>query len=85
MSKEKKKVYDTKANWSKEYESVLVGEIEVDGKVLHNGTSITVKDYYQYKSLSYHYLDKKTVPQQYSPEVDKDYDNMTDLKFLRIE
>ena len=85
MSKEKKKVYDTKASWSKEYESVLVGEIEVDGKVLHNGTSITVKDYYQYKSLSYHYLDKKTVPQQYSPEVDKDYDNMTDLKFLRIE
>ncbi len=85
MSKEKKKVYDTKAGWTKEYESVLVGEIDVDGKRLHNGTSITVKDYYQYKSISYHYLDKKTVPQQYSPEIDENYDNMNDLKFLRIE
>ena len=85
MSKEKKKVYDTKASWSKNYESVLVGEINVDDQILHNGTSITVKDYYQYKSLSYHYLDKKTVPQQYSPEVDKDFDNMDNIKFLRIE
>lgn len=85
MSKEKKKVYDTKGTWVKDYDSVLLGPITVDGKIMHNGTSLTVKSYYQYKSLSYHYLDKKTVPQQYSPEVDENYDNMNNVKFLRIE
>ena len=85
ISKDKRKVYDTKGTWVKDYDSVLLGPINVDGSIIHNGTSLTVKSYYQYKAISYHYLDKKTVPQQYSPEIDKNYDEMNNVKFLRIE
>jgi len=86
LSEEKMKVYDTKGEWTKEYESVLLGPIKVDNKVLHNGSSLTVKNFYQYKSLSYHYLDKKTVPPQYSPDVDMNYTDIdSSLKYLKIE
>ena len=85
-SKEKNKIYDTKGEWVKEYDSVIVGPIKVDNKILHNGTSLTVKSYYQYKSLSYHYLDKKTIPDQYTPDIDKNYTDLDlTLKYLRIE
>ena len=86
LSEERKKVYDTKGGWVKDYDSVLVGPISVDNKILHNGTSLTVKSYYQYKSLSYHYLDKKTVPDQYTPDIDENYTDLdSSLKYLRIE
>ena len=86
MSEEKKKVYDTKGNWVNDYDSVLLGPVNVDNKTLHNGVSLTVKSFYQYKSLSYHYLDKKTVPQQYSPDIDMNYTDMdSSLQFLKIE
>ena len=85
-SKERNKIYDTKGKWVKEYDSVIVGPIKVDNKILHNGTSLTVKSYYQYKSLSYHYLDKKTIPDQYTPDIDKNYTDLDlTLKYLRIE
>ena len=86
LSEERKKVYDTKGNWVNEYDSVILGPIKVDNKIIHNGTSLTVKSFYQYKSLSYHYLDKKTVPAQYTPDIDADYTNIDNtLKHLRIE
>ena len=86
LSEEKKKVYDTKGNWVNQYDSVLLGPIKVDNKIIHNGTSLTVKDFYQYKSLSYHYLDKKTIPAEYSPDIDMDYTDMdSSLKYLKIE
>ena len=85
-SKEKNKIYDTKGGWVKEYDSVILGPIKVDNKIIHNGTSLTVKSYYQYKSLSYHYLDKKTIPDQYTPDIDKNYTDLDlRLKHLRIE
>jgi hypothetical protein len=86
LSEERMKVYDTKGEWVKDYDSVLLGPIKVDNKIIHNGTSLTVKSFYQYKSLSYHYLDKKTVPDQYSPDIDVNYMNIdSTLKHLRIE
>ncbi len=86
LSEERMKVYDTKGEWVKDYDSVLLGPIKVDNKIIHNGTSLTVKSFYQYKSLSYHYLDKKTVPDQYSPDIDVNYTNIdSTLKHLRIE
>ena len=86
LSEDRKKVYDTKGEWVKNYDSVLLGPIRVDNKTLHNGTSLTVKSYYQYKSLSYHYLDKKTVPDQYTPDIDENYTDLdSTLKYLRIE
>lgn len=86
MSEEKMKVYDTKGSWVSDYDSVLLGPINVDNKILHNGTSLTVKSYYQYKSLSYHYLDKKTIPDQYTPDIDENYTDLdSSLKYLRIE
>tara|TARA_B100000963_G_scaffold262441_1_gene230598 strand:- start:8494 stop:9780 length:1287 start_codon:yes stop_codon:yes gene_type:complete len=85
-SKEQNKIYDTKGNWTKEYDSVILGPIKVDNKILHNGTSLTVKNYYQYKSLSYHYLDKKSIPEQYTPDIDKNYTDVDlTLEHLRIE
>ena len=86
MTEEKMKVYDTKGNWANKYDSVLLGPVKVDNKIIHNGSSLTVKSFYQYKSLSYHYLDKKTVPAQYSPDIDMNYTDMdSSLQFLKIE
>tara|TARA_B100000524_G_scaffold202805_1_gene105746 strand:+ start:1549 stop:2835 length:1287 start_codon:yes stop_codon:yes gene_type:complete len=67
-----KRIYDPLGSWIKEYNSVLVGPIEISKDTrIHNGSSITVKDYFQYQSLSCHYLDKKTIPEKYNPEIDR--------------
>ena len=81
-----KKIYDTKGSWVKDYDSVLLGPLKIgNNKVIHNGTSLTVKSYYQYKSLSYHYLDKKTIPEQYTPDLDEKYYDLSDNKYFKIE
>ena len=86
MDNIKKKIYDTKSSWIKEYDSVLLGPLETaPNQKIHNGISLTVKSYYQYKSLSYHYLDKKSIPQKYTPDIDKDYWNINKNKYFKIE
>ena len=72
--------------WSEILSDYNIILTKVDNKIIHNGTSLTVKDFYQYKSLSYHYLDKKTIPAEYSPDIDMNYTDMdSSLKYLKIE
>ena len=86
LTEDMKKIYDTKGSWVKDYDSVLLGPLKIgNNKVIHNGTSLTVKSYYQYKSLSYHYLDKKTIPEQYTPDLDEKYYDLSDNKYFKIE
>lgn len=75
-SKEYKlKLYDSKGTWTKEYDSVFLGPLEIEKNVfVHSGISWTLKSYFQYKPLSYHYFDKKTIPEKYTPDLDKDID-----------
>tara|TARA_Y100000996_G_C22509297_1_gene637721 strand:+ start:29 stop:1306 length:1278 start_codon:yes stop_codon:yes gene_type:complete len=81
----KKKIYDTTGLWTEQYNSVLVGPIEISkNQLLHNGTSLTVQNFFQYKPLSYHYLDKNTVPEQYSPEIDERFWEPESSPYFRI-
>jgi len=70
----KKKLYNTEGNWTTDYDSVVLGPVEiVPGKLIHNGTSFTLINFYQYKALTCHYLDKSSVPEQYLPELDEQF------------
>ncbi len=75
-SKEYKlKLYDSKGTWTKDYDSVFLGPLEISKNVfIHSGISWTLKSYFQYKPISYHYFDKKTIPEKYTPDLDKDID-----------
>jgi len=69
------KLYDSKGTWTKDYDSVFLGPLEIaNNKYIHSGISWTVKSYFQYKPLSYHYFDKKTIPEKYNPGIDEKID-----------
>ncbi len=60
----KLKLFDTKGNWANEYDSVFLGPLEVSDNVyVHSGISCVVKNFLQYKSISYHYFNKKSIPE----------------------
>ena len=57
-------------SWTKNYDSTCVSEITYsDGSKNQNGAKYCVKNYYQQVPLSYHYLDKKSVPEMYDEKV----------------
>lgn len=69
-----KRIYDPLATWINTFNSVIVGPLQISKDTkLHNGTSITVIEYFQYQSLSYHYLDKNTIPEKYHFEIDEKF------------
>jgi hypothetical protein len=54
------RISDHDGNWSKSYDSVFMGNIELDnGSKVKNGPIIVLKEYDQQMALSYHYIDKK--------------------------
>jgi len=73
----KKKLYNTEGNWAKDYDSVILGPVEISpGKLIHNGSSFILSNFYQYKAITYHYLDKSSIPEQYLPKLDEEFWNV---------
>ena len=56
-------------SWTKNYDSTCVSEITYsDDTKNQNGAKYCVKNYYQQVPLSYHLLDKKSVPEMHDPK-----------------
>jgi hypothetical protein len=53
------RISDHDGNWSKNYDSVFLGNVELDnGDKVNNAPIIVLKEYDQQIPLSYHYIDK---------------------------
>ena len=53
------RISDHDGNWSKNYDSVFIGNVELDnGDKFKNAPIIVLKEYDQQVPLSYHYIDK---------------------------
>jgi hypothetical protein len=64
-----KKLLRVDGSWTKNYDSTCVSEITYsDGSKNQNGAKYCVKNYYQQVPLSYHFLDKKSVPEMHDPK-----------------
>ncbi len=57
---------DRNSDWTKNYDSTMVGQIEEKKNSFnHIGSQFCVKKYYQQIPLSYHFINKATVPENY--------------------
>jgi len=60
------RITDYDGNWSKAYDSVYLGKIELDdGRILEETPMIVLKDYNQQVPLSYHFIDKKNLGEKF--------------------
>lgn len=65
------RITDYDGNWSTNYDSVYVGNIELDdGTKIPNTPIIVLKEYQQQVSLSYHYIDKTFLSDTYQNNVE---------------
>ena len=56
-------------SWTKNYDTACVSEITYsDGEKNQTGAKYCIKNYYQQVPLSYHFIDKKSVPEMYNPK-----------------
>jgi len=55
------KISDHNGIWANDYDSVYLGNIELDNGTLINENILVVKDYNQQIPLSYHYINKETL------------------------
>lgn len=63
------RISDHDGLWTKEYESVYLGNIELDdGNYLEDTPMIVLKDYNQQVPLTYHYIDKSSLGNKYDPK-----------------
>jgi len=61
------RISDHDGKWTENYDSVYLGNIELDnGKYLKNTPIIVLKKYEQQLSLSYHYINKKSLLDEYA-------------------
>jgi len=66
------RITDYDGKWAKKYDSVYVGDIELDNGVKMSNTPIyVVKNYEQHIPLSYHFIDKKLLEDKFN--LKKDY------------
>lgn len=64
-----RKIIEMDGSWTKNYDSTCVAEIVFsDNSINQNGTKYCVKNYYQQVPLSYHFLDKSSVPEMFKPD-----------------
>jgi hypothetical protein len=69
------RITDYNGKWAKKYDSIYVGEIELDnGEKMKNTPIYVVKNYEQHIPLSYHFIDKKLLDIKCEPN--KDYQIM---------
>ena len=70
VPKEAVKFTDNLGLWAKKYDSIYLGDIDLETdsyqKYLFIGASYVVKNYFQQYPISYHYLDKKGIGAMYS-------------------
>lgn len=60
------RISDHDGIWTKTYDSVYLGNIELDdGSFIEEGPIIVLKDYKQQIPLSYHYIDKSSLGEKY--------------------
>lgn len=66
------KISDYDGKWTKKYDSIYVGDIELDnGEKMKNTPIYVIKKYEQHVSLSYHFIDNKILDEIFDPN--KDY------------
>ena len=66
------RITDYDGKWSNNYDSIYVGEIELDnGEKMKNTPIYVVKKYEQQIPLSYHFIDKRLLDNKFDPN--KDY------------
>jgi hypothetical protein len=66
------RITDYDGKWAKKYDSIYVGEIELDnGEKMKNTPIYVVKNYEQHIPISYHFIDKKLLDIKFEPN--KDY------------
>jgi hypothetical protein len=66
------RITDYDGKWAKKYDSIYVGDIELDnGEKMKNTPIYVVKKYEQHIPLSYHFIDKKISDDKFDPN--KDY------------
>lgn len=62
------RISDHDGKWTEKYDSVFIGDIELDnGEHLKNTPIYVVKNYNQQIPLSYHYINKSTLKEKYNP------------------
>lgn len=63
------RISDYDGIWTKNYNSVYLGKLELDdGTFLHDTPIIALKDYQQQEPLSYHYIDGKKLGNRFEEE-----------------
>ena len=55
------RITDYDGKWADNYDSVYLGNLELDDGTFLNRQSIVVREYQQQIPLSYHYIDKETL------------------------
>jgi hypothetical protein len=55
------RISDHDGNWVQNYDSVYLGEVELDNGILLDRPILVVKEYKQQIPLSYHFIDKRTI------------------------
>lgn len=69
------RITDYDGKWAKKYDSIYVGDIELDnGEKMKNTPIYVVKKYEQHIPLSYHFIDKRLLDEKFDPN--KDYQIM---------
>jgi hypothetical protein len=69
------RITDYDGKWAKKYDSIYVGDIELDnGEKMKNTPIYVVKKYEQHIPLSYHFIDKRLLDKNFDPN--KDYQIM---------
>jgi hypothetical protein len=60
------RISDHDGKWSQTYDSAYLGYVELDNGTFLNKPTVVLKEYKQQMPLSYHYVNKKTVKNEYS-------------------
>jgi hypothetical protein len=65
------RISDHDGLWKQNYDSVYLGNLELDdGNNLKNSPIYVIKDYYNHTPLSYHYIDKRNLGIKFDENVD---------------
>jgi hypothetical protein len=65
------RISDHDGLWKQKYDSVYLGNLELDdGTNLKNSPMYVIKDYYNHTPLSYHYIDKRNLGIKFDENVD---------------
>ena len=65
------RITDYDGKWAEKYDSIFIGNIELDnGEKIKNAPIYVIKNYEQQVPLSYHYLDKRYLKDKFDETID---------------